>query len=137
MAVLVLDVNVIAGYLLGAGADREELSAFLLGPFDFIAPDIWRPELGNTLWKYIQKREITLDEAVALFQRAEPLVSDTISSRGLWQLALLLAAQNNHPVYDCLFIALAVLEDTMLVSYDRRLARKFGERVALPAELLA
>ena len=137
MAVLVLDVNVIAGYLLGSGADREELSTLFQGSFEFIAPDIWRPELGNTFWKYIQKREITLDQAVALFQRAEPLISDTISSRELWQLALLLAARNNHPVYDCLFVALAVLEDTRLVSYDRRLAKMFGERVVLPTELLA
>lgn len=135
MAVIILDVSVLAGYLLGVDPAREELPGFFRGSHDFIAPDIWRPELANTFWKYVQKQAIKLDEAVALFQSAETLISHTVSSRGLWQSALLLASQNNHPVYDCLYIALALEKSTQVITYDQRLWARFSDLAVGPREI--
>ncbi len=137
MAILVLDTTVLASYVLGDSSMRQESNRLLRLPYEFIAPDLWRAELANVFWKSVRAGHLTSEDALQMLPVVEGLVSITVSSMNLLSHALTLAIQADHPAYDCLFVALAVLEDTMLVSYDRRLASKFGERVALPAELLA
>ncbi len=136
MAIMVLNASVMASYVLGIKSTEAELSALLRGPFEFIAPDIWRPELANTFWKYIQKQEITLEEAEELLRRAETLLSYTVSSQELWSLALVLASQENHPVYDCFYLALAMEKKTKVITYDRMLWSKFGDLANAPKDIL-
>ena len=116
---------------------RRESKRLLRLPYEFIAPDLWPAELANVFWKSVRAGHLTSEGALQMLPVVERLVSTTVGSMNLLSHALTLAIQADHPAYECLFIALAVLEDTVLVSYDRRLARKFGERVALPTELLA
>jgi len=137
MAIMVLDASVMASYVLGIKSTEAELSALMRGPFEFIAPDIWRPELANTFWKYIQKQEITLEEAGELFRRVETLLSDTVSSQELWSSALSLATRENHSVYDCFYLALAIEEKTKVITYDQTLWFKFGELAVSPEEVIA
>lgn len=134
---MVLDASVMASYVLGIKSTEAELSALMRGPFEFIAPDIWRPELANTFWKYIQKQEITLEEAGELFRRVETLLSDTVSSQELWSSALSLATRENHSVYDCFYLALAIEEKTKVITYDQTLWFKFGELAVSPEEVIA
>lgn len=122
-----LDVTVLAGYLLGVAGRGIDLSVLMKNGIGFIAPDLWRPELANTLWKYVQQNDITLDQAVELLQQSSALVSDTVGSESLWQGALQLAAQCNHPVYDCLYVALAISRSTQVITYDKRLQRAFSQ----------
>ncbi len=134
---MVLNACVMASYVLGIKSIEAELSALMRGPFEFIAPDIWRPELANTFWKYIQKQEITLEEAEELFRRVETLLSYTVSSQELWLSALLLATRENHSVYDCFYLALAMEEKTKVITYDQTLWFKFGELAVSPEEVIA
>ncbi len=129
---IVLDVSVLAGYLLGASGRGENLSVLMRNGVEFIAPDIWRPELANTLWKYVQQKAITLDQGVELLQQSNALVSDTVSSASLWQGALQIAVQSNHPVYDCLYVALAMIRSTIIVTYDKRLLSTFSQITTHP-----
>ncbi len=137
MAIMVLNACVMASYVLGIKSTEAELSALMRGSFEFIAPDIWRPELANTFWKYIQKQEITLEEAEELFRRVETLLSYTVSSQELWSSALLLATRENHSVYDCFYLALAMKEKTKVITYDQALWLKFGELAVSPEEVIA
>lgn len=126
MRTVVLDVTVLAGYLLGVEGRGKDLSVLMKNGIGFIAPDLWRPELANTLWKYVQQKNITLDQAVELLQQSGALVSDTVGCESLWQGALHLAAQSNHPVNDCLYVALAISRSTQVITYDRRLQSAFS-----------
>ncbi len=127
MRTVVLDVTVLAGYLLGVAGRGKDLSVLMKNGIGFIAPDLWRPELANTLWKYVQQKDITIDQAVELLQQSSALVYDTVGSESLWQGALQLAAQSNHPVYDCLYVALAISRSTQVITYDKRLQRAFSQ----------
>lgn len=86
-------------------ADRVGGAALVL------APELMLNELANTLWK---------------LQRADRL--NNLHPQELLAEALALACHLNHPVYDCLYLALARREAASLISSDRRL-NALAERV--------
>lgn len=103
---------------------------------DLVAPDLLRAELGNVLWKKVQRGEITAAQAIAGFEEAIDLLA-FVPSAGLALPALAMALELGHPVYDCYFIALAEQLDSVLVTADRRLvARLRGTRLASSVESL-
>jgi predicted nucleic acid-binding protein len=46
-----------------------------------------------------------------------------------------LARENNHPIYDCFYLALARQEAATLVTMDRRLG-EIADRIGIRSELL-
>jgi predicted nucleic acid-binding protein len=42
-----------------------------------------------------------------------------------------LAVEASHSFYDTLFVAAAIQVDTQVLTYDRKLANKFSDRVVL------
>lgn len=98
------------------GSDRA--STFLGG--DLVAPELLLSELGNALWKKVRQGEIGALQATAAFAEIEawlPIVSTIpVSGRGL-EIALAL----DHPVYDCLYLALAEATGWKILTADRRL----------------
>lgn len=89
-----------------------------------IAPDLVLAEVCNAAWKSLRRREIDpaqLDQIASdvagPFQRLVPL--DHLINR-----AATLAHQLDHPVYDCLYLALAEAERVPLITADRRLIER-------------
>jgi len=68
---------------------------------------------------------------------ADALITQVISAEQLWERALGLSVEKNHPAYDTLFVALAEREDTELVTYDIKVRRKFQDRAISPTRFLA
>lgn len=86
-----------------------------------LAPDLLLPEAANALWKKLMRREITAREAgqaLALLMRAG---LDLRPSSPLLRQALSLARLLGHPVYDCIYLALAQAERATLITADQRL----------------
>ncbi len=114
---LVIDASVALKWVLDepGGAEAEALLDEAL-----IAPGLWLIEAANALWKRAGRGEISLDEAAERLQAllnapvATPRAEDDLAS------ALSLASQLAHPVYDCLYLALAIREDTQVVTADTR-----------------
>jgi len=73
-------------------------------------------------------RLILADPAAADLAEARELVDRLEPDRHLQAEALALACHLNHPVYDCLYLALARREAASLISSDRRLNAQ-AERV--------
>lgn len=67
----------------------------------------------------------------------ESLISRTLPGESLWERALVLSVDANHPAYDTYFIAAAELEETRVISFDEKLKAVFPERVLTPAEFLS
>jgi predicted nucleic acid-binding protein len=76
-----------------------------------LAPELMLTELANTHWK---------------LRRADRL--NDLDPQELLAEALALACHLNHPVYDCLYLALARREAASLISSDQRL-NALAERV--------
>ena len=100
-----------------SGSDR----ARLLSETKLEAPDLLPIECANILWKKVRLRDLTREEAstrLELLLRAPVSLSE---SRRLLDSALGLSLDLGHPVYDCVYIALALSRDIPLVTADERL----------------
>ncbi|KIU29521.1 hypothetical protein SR41_04055 [Sphingomonas melonis] len=114
---LIVDTSVALKWVVAEdGSDRA--ATFLGG--DLVAPELLLSELGNALWKKVRQGEIGALHATAAFAEIEawlPIVTTLpASARGL-EIALTL----DHPVYDCLYLALAEMTGWKVLTADRRL----------------
>ena len=126
----VVDASVGAKWLLTEpdSALALELAAQALrGAATLLAPDVFVAEVTNVIWKRARLIDgLTDDEARQALNRMSRMLPDLIPSAELVGQALDLALDYRHPVYDCLYAALAMRDDSMLVTADRRLVRTLG-----------
>ena len=97
-------------------------AAFALLDTELIAPSLWLLEAANALWRLAKRGEITRQEAL---ERLQTLLDAPVTATRLkddLQNATAIANQIGNPVYDCLYLALALREDTYVVTADARFA---------------
>ena len=88
-----------------------------------LAPELMLTEVANTLWKLQRAHQLADLDPQQLLADARDLVDRVEPDRHLQAEALALACHLNHPVYDCLYLALARREAATLISADQRLLR--------------
>ena len=86
-----------------------------------LAPDLLLLEAANALWKKLIRQEITTREAAQAINLLMASGLDLRPSGPLLGRALGLARRLGHPVYDCIYVALAQAEGATLISADQRL----------------
>jgi len=103
-----------------------------------LAPDLLLAEAANALWKKMVRREITAREASQALQLVMTAGLDLRPSGPLLDQALRLARRLGHPVYDCIYVALAQAEGATLITADRRLLSRLAKvRIGATVEDLA
>ncbi|TAJ96377.1 MAG: PIN domain-containing protein [Reyranella sp.] len=114
---IVVDASIALKWVLeepGSDAAEELLER------DLAAPSLWLLEAGNALWRRTVRGELTQAEAG---ERLAELTKAPVASVPLEHdlpEAMRLALQLNHPVYDCLYLALAKRLGTYVVTADAR-----------------
>jgi predicted nucleic acid-binding protein len=98
------------------------------GDDDFLAPDLLLVEVANALWRKMTAKEISPQEADAAFDLVTQSGIDLRPSGPLLPRAMDVARRLDHPVYDCVYLALAEQERTALVTADQRLLRRHSAR---------
>lgn len=91
------------------------------------APDLLIPECANILWKKVARGELSGAEALLAARLLERVDVQLHPMRALLEPALRLAMTLNHPAYDCIYLALAEINDATLVTADRALYRKVND----------
>ena len=86
------------------------------------APDLIKVELANALWKKVLRREIEPRQALRAFLEAPEGVT-MVPTLPLMERALPMAFELVHPVYDCVFLALADQLQVRLLTADKRLQK--------------
>jgi predicted nucleic acid-binding protein len=95
-----------------------------------LAPDLMIVEATNAWWKKHRRREMDMiDVEQALTNLLAAGISWT-SSAELVRPAARLATELGHPVYDCMYLALAASRSASLATADERL-RRGAERVGV------
>jgi predicted nucleic acid-binding protein len=87
----------------------------------FLAPDIFIPEICNVVWKKVKIQEITAEQGQAIVTSVPMVIDHIVPSSEVAERAFALAVQFNHPVYDCLYLALAERESVTLITDDAKL----------------
>jgi predicted nucleic acid-binding protein len=114
---LVVDASVALKWVL---AEPGQDAADALLDEDLIAPSLWLLEAANALWRRSLRGELSAGEAE---ERLSELFNAPVTSIPIEDdlaMAAALARRLGHPVYDCLYLALAVREQTQVVTADRR-----------------
>jgi predicted nucleic acid-binding protein len=114
---VVIDASVALKWVLDEPG-REAADALL--EEELIAPALWLLEAANALCRRARRGEISGEEAKA---RLTELHNAPVTTTGIeYDLvgAVDLANLLDHPVYDCLYLAMAIRENTFVVTADSR-----------------
>jgi predicted nucleic acid-binding protein len=117
---LVVDASVAAQWFVPDNHTAEALMVLRHVP-SLAAPELLYAEVANTLWKRVQRGELTPTEADALFDALLTVPIDTYPSSLLLPVAWETATRAGITVYDGLYVALAHHLRAPLATADKRL----------------
>jgi predicted nucleic acid-binding protein len=112
---IVVDTSVALKWVLPEAA--AELAKRVLGQ-SLIAPDVWRVEAANGLRKSVRRGDASESEARDWLSILEAAPVEDVPTATILRQGLDLAMALNHPIYDCLFLALAVDRGCRLLTAD-------------------
>ncbi|MGH6868065.1 MAG: PIN domain-containing protein [Methylocella sp.] len=101
---------------------RDDALAIIDFKTELVAPELFKAEFTNVLWKKVRRSEVSLEHAKLLIERVETFVTFVPTSFEVGQSALQFAVMLDHPSYDCIYLALAERLGTKLVTADRKFA---------------
>ena len=95
-----------------------------------LAPDLMAVEVTNAWWKKLRRGEMDVAEIEQAVTHLLALQIEWVAAAALLRPAARLAAELGHPVYDCVYLALAASHSAVLATADGRL-RKGAARVGV------
>jgi predicted nucleic acid-binding protein len=116
---IVVDASVALKWVLD---EPGSAAAVALRDHELIAPALWLAEAANALWRHARIGEISIDEAGAHFAELMNAPVASLAMEPHLERALELAIEIAHPIYDCIYLALALHHRTHVVTADRRFA---------------
>lgn len=120
MKTCVVDASVIA-----AAFFQEDHSGraheLLVGDCILRAPDLVYPELASVIWKRHNRGEMDANDAGAMLTDLRRLDLHITPCGDLVESALEVALSTGRSVYDCLYLALALKHNCIMVTADKRL----------------
>jgi predicted nucleic acid-binding protein len=125
---LIVDASVALKWFLLDEPHACQALAIVRDQASLIAPDILIAEVCNAAWRLAKLGRLhqeQVDEIAAILPGFFDLL---VSSTGLACRAVAIAGQLDHPVYDCLYLALAEAEQTDFVTADLQLLGKVRGR---------
>jgi predicted nucleic acid-binding protein len=91
------------------------------GSVRLFAPDLIYAEAGNTLWKKRRLQELTQSEVGKITDVIISFPLEVESSRSLFPLAIDIAIVCDVTVYDALYLSMAKVYETQMITADRKL----------------
>lgn len=94
-----------------------------VGRTELTAPILIHCEVANALWTRVRRGELTADAEVADRLADLDHLIRTVDETPMVPRALQLAIDLSHPVYDCIYLALAEADNDGLLTADGRFIR--------------
>jgi predicted nucleic acid-binding protein len=116
---IVIDASVAVKWVL---TEPRTEAALALRDEQLLAPVLWLAEAASALWRHVQLGELTAEQALARLSELQEAPIASLAIEPYISAALELAARGNHPVYDCVYLAVAIHHDITVVTDDRRFA---------------
>jgi predicted nucleic acid-binding protein len=103
-------------------ADYEAARELSLGPM--CAPELILAEAASAWWKAWRNGALTADAYDAAVQNLPGLFDELHSAERVMLRAAEMSRILDHPIYDCIYLALAEDRGRALITADRRLLKK-------------
>ena len=120
---LVVDASVALRWYVEAPGSAAA-SELLEGSEPLISPDLVVAEVANAAWKLQRAGEISREHATRIAAAIPSAFAHLISASQLVSGAMEIATELDHPIYDCLYLALAEAEKIEMVTADGRLLNR-------------
>jgi len=117
---IVVDTNVIISLVIEENVINDELLKNQM----LIAPSFLKLETLNILRKYHFLNHIQKPNIDSYFEEVLNLIDEFVQDDLLLQSANKISFSLNHPIYECLFLALAQKRNAAFASFDKRLLAK-------------
>lgn len=117
---IVIDASVVVKWFV---REPDSSAALALSRENLTAPSIWLTEVANVLWDYLRRGELSQQEAAIRVSRLKLATIASVAPEVDIDRAFALACEVSHPIYDCLYLAAAVRENTFMITADARFAR--------------
>lgn len=125
---LVIDASVGLKWVLPeAGSDR---ACDLAAREPLAAPDLFWVECANVLWVKWKRGQIRPEDARVAYGAIAAMPIAVLPASTLAATAQALAFELNHAAYDCLYLAAALAERTVLVTADEAFVSAVGRHGA-------
>ncbi len=136
MRVRVVDASVAVQWLVDEEFSSQALQ-LLFGESSLIAPDLIFAEVANALWKMQRRREMEVEQMERAINtlRFSSILTPT-SMQELSASAIRIAAELDHAVYDCYYLALAVRSKCVVVTADKRFFNKVRDKIKLAEHIV-
>ena len=112
---LVVDANVVIKWFVDENL-RDQARHIFEYQLELTAPEFVLAEVANIAWKKARRNEIDKDQARFIVESLPKYIPFLIPTRDLIEAATRLALNLDHPVYDCLYLALAELREASRVT---------------------
>ena len=121
---LVVDASVALKWFLSEELHASQALAVVQDGATLIAPDFLIAEVCNAAWRSARLGRISQAQVDAIAANLPRFFDSLVSVSSLARRAVAIAGQLDHPVYDCLYLALAEAEQAELLTADMRLLSK-------------
>ena len=118
---LVVDASVAIKWMVREN-DNDKARALFDLPDPLIAPDWLLIEAASALWRKVKQSELLQIHAERHIEDLPEFFSRLHPSQSLVGEALRWSFRLKHPVYDCLYLALAITQNCQLVTADDKFA---------------
>ncbi len=126
MTRLVVDVSVaVKWYLPEVHAD--DARRLLEADLEPIVPELFFAEFGNVLWKRWRRGELAGDSVADVLEALDAIPFEVRPMRVLLPSAVEIAMDHRCTVYDGMYLALAVNEQSRMITADRRFHRAVAQ----------
>jgi predicted nucleic acid-binding protein len=122
---LVIDANIAAKWYLPE-ADSETAEALFTAEFEFHAPSFLLTEFANSFWKHSIANRTYIDAWRQASRQLKKAIPFWHSDEQLHDQALELAITHRHPIFDCIYLALALQIDAVVVTADKQFCNQFA-----------
>ncbi len=100
-----------------------------------VAPALIITEASNAVWKYVRADKADIRQLLGVSPFVSKFANEIVEDKLLLPSACRIAVQYSHPVYDCLYLALAQERNIPLVTADKRLAN-LAQKLLIETELI-
>ena len=126
----VIDASVLVKFFIPEilSEKAEELNARIMeGDLRLLAPDLIFAEVGNILWKKHRRKELSRADAEEIVDAVVSLPMEIETSRALLPFAVDLGLAYGITAYDALYVSLAKVHETILITADKKLVEIMGK----------